>query len=46
VYKGFWWGNLRHIDYPEESVVDVKIIFRWILSKWDVRYGLDRSGSG
>ena len=43
---GFWWGNLKervHLEYPD---VDGRIILRWIFRKWDVGYGLDRSGSG
>jgi len=26
--------------------IDWRIILRWIIRKWDVGYGLDRSGSG
>ena len=46
VYTRFWWGNLRegyHLEYPG---VDGRIILKWIVEKWDVKHGLDRSGSG
>jgi len=45
-YKGFWWGNLWKRDHLEEPSVDGRIILRWIFRKWDVGYGLDRTGSG
>jgi len=32
-----WWGNPREREHLEDSVVDGKIILRWILRKWDVR---------
>jgi hypothetical protein len=35
-YTGFWWGNLRETDHLGDHGVDVKIILRWILRKWDV----------
>jgi len=45
-YTGFWWGNLRKRDHLEDPGVDGSTILRWIFRKWDVGYGLDRSGSG
>jgi hypothetical protein len=33
VSVGFWWGNLRDLEYP---AVDGRIILRWIFRKWDV----------
>jgi hypothetical protein len=33
-------------DYLEDPGVDGRIILRWIFRKWDVRHGLDWSGSG
>ena len=45
-YTGFWWGNLRKRDNLGNPGVDGRIILRWIFRKWDVGYGLDRSGSG
>jgi len=36
VYTGFWLGNLREIDHLEDPGVDVKIILRWIVRRWDV----------
>jgi hypothetical protein len=39
-------GNLRDRDHLGISGVDGRIILRWIFRKWDVGYGLDRTGSG
>jgi len=33
-------------DHLGDPGVDGGIILRWIFSKWDVGYGLDRDGSG
>jgi len=42
VYTGFWWGNLRERDHLGDPGVNVRIILRWIIRKWDGRgYGLD-----
>jgi hypothetical protein len=41
VYTGFWWGDLRKIDYLEDLGVDGRIILKWIFSKWDGRHGMD-----
>jgi hypothetical protein len=35
VHRGFWWGKLRERDHLEDSVVDGRIILRWILRKWN-----------
>ena len=35
VYR-VWWGNLRERDHLENPVVSVRIILRWIFTKWDV----------
>jgi hypothetical protein len=43
-YTGFWWRNLWERDQLGDPGVDGRIIFRWILRKWNVRYGLDRAG--
>jgi hypothetical protein len=43
VYTGFWWGNLREGDHLGDPGVGIKIILRWIIRKWDVGHGLDRS---
>jgi hypothetical protein len=32
---GFGWGNLRERDHLEDSVVDGRIILKWIFRKWD-----------
>jgi len=40
VYLRFWWGNLRERDHLEDSVVDDKIILKWIFKTWDVGHGL------
>ena len=44
--QGFGWGNLRERDHLEDPDVDGRIILRWIFSKLDVGYVLDRAGSG
>ena len=36
VYTGFLWGNLKERDHLEGLGIDVRIILRWILRKWDV----------
>jgi len=36
VYTGIWLRNLRERDHLEETGLDVGIILRWILRKWDV----------
>jgi hypothetical protein len=33
---GFWCGSLRERDNRGDSVVDGRIIIRWIFWKWDV----------
>jgi hypothetical protein len=43
---GFRWENLRERDNLEDPDVDGRIILRCIFRKWNVRYGLDRAGSG
>jgi len=37
---------MRGRDNLEEPGEDGRIILRWVFRKWDVVYGLDRSGSG
>jgi hypothetical protein len=37
---------IRRSYHLEEPGVDERIILRWILRKWDVEYGLDRTGQG
>jgi hypothetical protein len=44
VCTGFWWGKLREIDHWGDPGVDGRIIFRWILKKYDVGYELDCAG--
>jgi hypothetical protein len=38
--SGFWWGNLREVDYLGDPGVDGRIILRWTFRKWDLGYGL------
>ena len=40
------WGNLMKRNHLEDPGVDGRILIRWIFRKWDVRHGLDLSGSG
>jgi hypothetical protein len=34
--SGFWWGNLREIEYWGDTGVDGRIILRWFSRKWDM----------
>jgi hypothetical protein len=43
---GFWWGNPRERDHLKDLGIDMRIIFKWIIKKWDGGHGLDWSGSG
>ena len=45
MHTGFWWGNLREGAHLKDLGVDERIIFKWVLEKWDAGHGLDRSGS-
>ena len=45
VRTGFQWGNLKEGNYLEDPGVDWRIIFKFILDKWDGGNGLDPSGS-
>jgi len=44
--QGFGGKNLKERDHLGDRGLDARIILRWIFSKWDVGYGLDRVGSG
>jgi hypothetical protein len=33
--QGFWWGDLSERDHLEELGVDVRMILKWIIRKWD-----------
>ena len=35
VHAGFWWGNLREIDYLEDPGTEGRIELRCIFRKWD-----------
>jgi hypothetical protein len=39
-------GKLEKRQHLEYLQVDVGIILKWILNKWDSLHGLDESGSG
>jgi hypothetical protein len=43
-YRGFWWVNSRERDRLKDPGVGGRIILIWIFRKWDVGYGMDRSG--
>ena len=34
--QGFFWGNLKERDHPEDPGINGSIILRWIFRKWDV----------
>jgi hypothetical protein len=46
VHTGFLCGHLRERDHLEDSGVDVRLILKRILEKWDGAHGLDRSDHG
>jgi hypothetical protein len=46
VYTGFKWENLREGDHLKDPCLDGMKLLTWILEKWDLGHGLDRSGSG
>ena len=46
VYTEVWWGKLRVRAHLEDPGINGRIIIRWNFRMCDVRYGLDRSGSG
>jgi len=33
LHTGFWWGNLKEIDYLEDLSADGRIILKWIFKK-------------
>jgi hypothetical protein len=35
VNRVFWWGYLTEKDHLEDLGLDGKIIWKWILKKWD-----------
>ena len=35
VYTVFWWGKPEEKYQLEDSGIDGRMIFRWILRKWD-----------
>jgi len=37
VPTGLWWGNLREGDHLEDLVLDVRIILKWNLKKYNRR---------
>jgi len=45
VHTGFRWRKMRERDHLVDAGIDGRITLRWIFRKWDVGYGLDRSGS-
>jgi hypothetical protein len=37
-----WWGKLKKkIQHVEDLQLDVEIILKWILHKWDSLHGVD-----
>jgi len=33
MHTGLWWGNLKERDYLQDTGVEGKITFKWILKK-------------
>jgi hypothetical protein len=33
--KGVWWGHLTERDHLEDLSIDLKMILKWLLKKWD-----------
>ena len=46
VRRGFCWEDPREMDNLKDLDIDGRMTLKWILKKWNGRYGLDRSGSG
>jgi hypothetical protein len=38
---GFLWGNLKENVYSEDTVLDGRIVLKWIFKAWDEGHGLD-----
>jgi len=45
VQSGFYWRNLRERENLEKQDVGERIIFIWIIKKWNAEGGMDYSGS-
>jgi hypothetical protein len=42
----FLLGRPREMDHLKDLSIDGRMTLKWILKRWNGRYGLDLSGSG
>jgi hypothetical protein len=35
MHTGFWWGRLYGNNHLQDLGIDGRIMFKWVLKKWD-----------